>query len=370
MFTSTEQQVFAMTFPDNRRSALIVGLGLIGGSLAMALRECGWEVAGSDIKPAVLEEAVNHGVVRAAEPGARYDLIVLAAPSAAIPDLAKSFVEQLNDQGLVTDVAGVKASIAASLNDPRFLPGHPMAGSEQRGLAGARADLFHGCTWVLTPSEVTPPESYATLHSWLRELGANVIALNAADHDRLVAVASHVPHLVAGALMNEAATLARSDGALLQLAAGGFRDMTRISAGDPAIWPDVLFQNREAVIRGLEGVQKRLADFITLLENRDRDVLVSTLTAAALARRQLPGRIVEVDSLVSLRIPVADRPGVLAQVTTLASELRINIFDIEIAHSVEGQAGILLLSVQESDVLTLVGALEERGHRVSWGPLG
>ena len=100
---------------------------------------------------------------------------------------------------IVTDVAGVKSAIVAEVADPRFLAGHPMAGSELRGLAGARADLFRGCTWVLTPTSATKPETYTALHGVLRELGANVVAVGAEDHDRLVAVASHVPHLLAGA---------------------------------------------------------------------------------------------------------------------------------------------------------------------------
>jgi prephenate dehydrogenase len=163
--------------------------------------------------------------------------------------------------------------------------------------------------------------------------------------------------------------MARSDGALLQLAAGGFRDMTRISAGDPSIWPDVLFENKAAVIRGIEGVQSRLKNLVSILENESREELVSSLTSAALARRQLPGRSAAVEHLAAIRVPVDDRPGVLAEVTTLASDLQINIFDIEIAHSMEGQPGVLLLSVDEGDALRLANALEDRGHRVSWGPL-
>jgi len=112
-----------------------------------------------------------------------------------------------------------------------------MAGSELRGLSGARADLFRGSTWVLTPTDRTSPETYSTLHGVLREIGANVVAVSAEDHDRLVAIASHVPHLLAGSLMNEASQVAEHDAVLLQLAAGGFRDMTRIAAGDPGIWP-------------------------------------------------------------------------------------------------------------------------------------
>ncbi len=134
-----------------------------------------------------------------------------------------------------------------------------MAGSELRGLAGARANLFRGCTWVLTPTPLTAPATYRTVHGVLREMGANVVAVSADDHDRLVAIASHVPHLLAGALMNEASRVAEQDAVLLQLAAGGFRDMTRVAAGDPSIWPDMLFENRarrEPVPLGARGATR------------------------------------------------------------------------------------------------------------------
>ena len=357
-----------MTFLADRR-AHIVGLGLIGGSLALALARAGWVVTGTDSREEIVAEALERGVICAAEPHSESELVVVAVPASAVVATVRAQLEWAGPDTLITDVAGVKTPLVDALDDPRFLGGHPMAGSEQRGLASARADLFVGCTWVLTPTEGTGPDRYARLHGWLRELDATVIGLNAHDHDRLVAMASHVPHLVAGALMNEAALMARSDGALLQLAAGGFRDMTRISAGDPAIWPDVLFENREAVIKGLEGLQARLTDLVAWLRGHDREALVSALTSAALARRQLPGRVIAVERLTALRVPLADRPGALAQVTSRASDLQINIYDIEIAHSVEGQPGVLILSVDEADALRLSHALNDIGLKVSWGEL-
>ena len=158
--------------------------------------------------------------------------------------------------------------------------------------------------------------------------------------------------------------MAESDGALLRLAAGGFRDMTRISAGDPSIWPDILFENSEAVLAGLKGIQARLGRLTTILEDRDRDGLLRNLANAADARRHMPGRTAESSNLTEVRIPVPDRPGVLAEVTTLASNLQINIFDIEIAHSVEGSPGVLLLSLEASDASSMANALREQGFSV------
>jgi prephenate dehydrogenase len=265
---------------------------------------------------------------------------------------------------IVTDVAGVKSAIVADVDDPRFLAGHPMAGSELRGLAGARADLFRGCTWVLTPTSATKPETYTALHGVLRELGANVVAVNADDHDRLVAVASHVPHLLAGALMNEATRMAEQDAVLLQLAAGGFRDMTRIAAGDPTIWPDVLFENRVAVSQSLEALEERLAALRVALNTDDHDTVATDLVNAASARRQLPGRALDSEHLAYLRVAVSDQPGVLAAVTMAASEVLVNIYDIEIAHGIEGASGTLLLAVDAEQADLFSRALRERGFQV------
>jgi len=359
--TSTARKVFVMTSPVDLR-AHIVGLGLIGGSVGLALLEHGWSVTGSDHDAAAETSALALEIISGTEAHPETSLIFVCTPAGDVVSTAIALLKQFPSEGVVvTDVAGVKSSIASQIIDPRFIGGHPMAGSEMRGLEGARANLFTGCTWVLTPSASTSPDNYARLHGVLRGLGASVMALEASDHDRMVAMASHVPHLVAGALMNEASEMARSDGALLRLAAGGFRDMTRISAGDPAIWPDILFENQEAVLDGLTRLQTRIADLTGLLRQKDRVALLKSLSSAAEARRKLPGGATLSVNLVEIRIPVPDRTGVLAEITTLASELQINIFDIEIAHSVEGSPGVLLLSLERSQAPALLRALGERG---------
>jgi prephenate dehydrogenase len=217
---------------------------------------------------------------------------------------------------------------------------------------------------VLTPTDLTKPETYTTLHGLLRELGANVVAVSADDHDRLVAVASHVPHLLAGALMNEATRVAEQDAVLLQLAAGGFRDMTRVAAGDPSIWPDVLFENRVAVTQSLAALEERLAALREALNGNDHATLARDLTQAASARRQLPGRALDSDNLAYLRVAVSDQPGVLAAVTMAASEMLVNIYDIEIAHGIEGSSGTLLLAVDAQQADLFSDVLSAKGFQV------
>jgi prephenate dehydrogenase len=353
-----------MTSPARRR-AHVVGLGLIGSSVALALGAAGWEVTGWDLDDATLERARDAAVIRGPAPGAEHDLIVVATPAGAVAEVANQMLAgSTNPRLIVTDVAGVKSSIVDAVADPRFLGGHPMAGSEQRGLGGASADLFRGCTWVLTPTRRTLPETYSTLHGVLREIGASVVAIDAHDHDRLVALASHVPHLLAGALMNEATKAAEDDPVLLQLAAGGFRDMTRIAAGDPTIWPDILFENRDAIDQTLESLQERLETLRQALGAGRRATIESSLQSASIARRQLPGRALSSDNLAYLRVAVSDRPGVLANVTMAASELAVNIYDIEIAHGIERAGGTLLLAVDATQAQLLAAALGELGFQV------
>ncbi len=353
-----------MTSPSSRR-AHVVGLGLIGSSVALALAETGWRVSGTDLDDAVVATALEAGVIDGTAVTEEHSLIVVATPAGTVAATVSALLANSTNEALiVTDVAGVKSAIVAAVHDPRFLAGHPMAGSELRGLAGARADLFRGCTWVLTPTAATKPATYTTLHGVLRELGANVVAVDPDDHDRLVAVASHVPHLLAGALMNEATRVAEQDAVLLQLAAGGFRDMTRVAAGDPAIWPDVLFENREAVSQSLQALEDRLAALREALNTDDHDALAGDLRRAASARRQLPGRALDSDNLAYLRVAVSDQPGVLAAVTRTASELLVNIFDIEIAHGIEGAGGTLLLAVDARQAASFSDALRTKGYQV------
>ena len=333
--------------------------------MALALAETGWRVSGTDLDDAVVATALEAGVIDGTAVTEEHSLIVVATPAGTVAATVTALLANSTNEALiVTDVAGVKSAIVAAVHDPRFLAGHPMAGSELRGLAGARADLFRGCTWVLTPTAATKPATYTTLHGVLRELGANVVAVAPDDHDRLVAVASHVPHLLAGALMNEATRVAEQDAVLLQLAAGGFRDMTRVAAGDPAIWPDVLFENREAVSQSLQALEDRLAALREALNTDDHDALAGDLRRAASARRQLPGRALDSDNLAYLRVAVSDQPGVLAAVTRTASELLVNIFDIEIAHGIEGAGGTLLLAVDARQAASFSDALRTKGYQV------
>jgi prephenate dehydrogenase len=352
-----------MTSPNR---AVVVGTGLIGGSIGMALRARGWHVTGRDRDEARAARALELGALDAIGDDPEAELVFVATPVSAVAEVVAAAVQS---GAVVTDVGSVKAPLAAAVPHPRYIGGHPMAGSEQEGVDGADASLFEGATWVLTPTETTDPAAYARLQSVVSSLGADVVALPPDRHDELVAVVSHVPHLTAAALMCLAAAGAEEHAALLRLAAGGFRDMTRIAAGHPGIWPDICAENREAIVDVLDRLVASLGDMRRVVADADRAGLLSLLETARAARTNLPARAARPEELVEVRVPVPDRPGVLAEVTTLAGELSVNIADLEIAHSAEGDRGVLVLVVDAGSADLLRGGLQARGFRPSLQPL-
>jgi prephenate dehydrogenase len=343
--------------------AEVVGTGLIGGSLGLALRARGWYVTGWDRDAARAGRAAEVGALDEVGVDPSAAITFVATPAGAVVDVARGL---LDGHRVVTDVAGIKGPIVESLPEERFVGGHPMAGSEQEGVDGADANLFEGATWVLTPTETTDPQAYATVQTVVRSLGASVVAVAPRRHDDLVAMVSHVPHLAAATLMNLAADTALEHATLLRLAAGGFRDMTRISAGHPGIWPDVCTDNRDAILAVLDQLLGSLGTVRDIVAKGDRDGLLTLLERARQARQNLPVGAPPPSETVEIRVPVPDRPAVLAEVTTLLGELGVNIYDFEIAHSTEGEGGgVIIMVVAASAVPVVREVLTARGYRVS-----
>lgn len=362
-----------MTSPSNPghpSKAAVVGTGLMGASIGLALRARGWHVTGWDDDPTRSARALELGALDAVErigPGCVAEITFVATPVSSVPAAA---LAALAGGGLVTDVGSVKGPIVAAVDSARFVGGHPMAGSEQEGVDGADAELFEGATWVLTPTNHTDPEVFARVRAVISSLGADVVALAPDRHDDLVAVVSHVPHLAAATLMGLAAEGAAEHAAMLRLAAGGFRDMTRIAAGHPGIWPDICAENRTAIVGALDRFAGALGELRDVVESGDRVRLLKVLEGARVARTNLPARAPRPEDLAEVRVPVPDRPGAAAEVLTLAAELDINVVDMETAHSVEGDRGVLVLVVDSKSADHLRVTLVARGFRPSVQPLG
>ena len=375
------------TQPDQAfRRIAVVGFGLVGASFAAAVRAAypDTRVLAVDIDERTLAEAVERGwATDGALPddpaferfvGDGCDLVVLATPVGA----AERYFEDLarwDYRGIVTDTASTKARITALAervlpHPENFVPGHPMAGSEVNGIEGARPDLFKGAHWILCPDADTPAEHFPRLHELVTSIGARVIALPREDHDEAVAVVSHVPHIMASSLVQLASRHADDQQALMRLAAGGFKDSTRIAAGSPELWCGIAFDNQDALSEGLGEIQGISGAFADARASDDRASLTTLLADAAAARRALPAAWVpSTERLLEVRIPMEDRPGVVAEVTTVTSSVGCNIQSIEIDHVTEDSAVLSLVLTDEGDIGQLSAQLINAGFSVSFSPL-
>lgn len=352
----------------------ILGSGLIGGSIGLALKKQGWEgsVVAYDLDPDVAQLAVARGAADRQAPSIEdavsgAGLVVIATPVGAIVETARQAASFLEPGVVLTDVGSTKSRVVVEVEvllpaGVEFVGGHPMAGTEDEGIAAAKEGLFEGAWWILTPTDRSDPEAYRRVHAFVATLGARVMALRPEEHDELMAVVSHVPHLTAAALMNMAAERGRRHAGLLALAAGGFRDVTRVAASNPQIWLDICKENGPAIAATLDRFAKELLSLRDLVLREDPDALRKVFLAAREARRSLPGRISEGD-LCEVRFPVPDRPGVLADVTTAVGNIGVNIEDLQLSHLIEGGRGTLHLTViGEESARRVASLLVERGY--------
>jgi prephenate dehydrogenase len=316
-----------------------VGVGLIGGSVGLAARSSGWAVIGVD-KPEVLEEAVALGAVdrpSTLKEVREADLLILAAPISKITSLVADLPPT---DALVTDVASTKMAIVreAEARGLRFVGGHPMAGSQLSGVANARADLFKGARYFLTPTDNTDADDYRELAGLVRSLGAVPTAVDPQKHDLLMAALSHLPHLMAAALLKVASDISPE---ALSFAGPSFRDLTRVGASNPSLWSDIMAENAPALGEALGAFAGAMAQLGS--EIQDRKSMERRFREAREAYDALGGILVEKSGEnVELAIPVENRPGVFAEVTTLMGSNSINILDLYVRHSNTERAALVL----------------------------
>lgn len=276
---------------------VVVGLGLIGASLAAAISKSDpdVEVFGVDVDSRTCGEAISRGwVANACAPESeafsdfvkdRADLVVLATPVAAVDDYLR-LLRDWDYRGVITDTLSTKAHILAATAEilpyrRNYVPGHPMAGSEKNGIDGARPDLFEGANWILCPDADTPPEHFQRLHELITSLNARVVAIAPDEHDDSIAVVSHVPHIIAASLVQLAHRHADEQQSLMRLAAGGFKDSTRIAAGSSKLWCGIALDNACALTSGLREMQGIIGDFADAIDAHDREATTRLLEEAA-----------------------------------------------------------------------------------------
>lgn len=368
-------------------SVCVIGVGLIGGSFAAALKQLPDppHVVAVDTDPIAVREAMERGFV---DEGSLPDglgaqawlaaggvkLVVVATPAR----FAEGWLEVLGERrydGVVTDVASTKGGVVRAarkhLKPPaRFVGGHPMAGSERSGVSAARADLFQGAYWLLTPDTTTDADAYRDLHSLIGSLGARVVSVDAKSHDEAVAIVSHVPHIAAAALCDVAGAHAGEGRELLRLAAGGFKDTTRVAAGSPDLWTGIVMDNAEALAQGLRELRGVLGEFEAMVRGRDSDSIRRWLADAADVRRSLPAQWVPATTrLTELTVPMVDRPGIVAEVTSAVSRYGCNIEGIDIDHQSEDTALLVLVLTDEGDLEALERDLNDGGYEPRFAPL-
>ena len=334
----------------------VLGVGLIGGSVALGARErLGASVTGYDDSPVALERALARGALDCARSSvadavADAEAVFVAVPVSGLSDLVGEALAGAPADCVVTDVGSTKRAVLAAHDDPRFVGGHPLAGAENAGVEHARADLFEAATWYLTPSAVTSGVLYERLHRLLHGLGARPTAIDAETHDRILAAVSHLPHVFANVLVAQAA--ATLGGERLPATGPSFRDSTRVAGAPSAIWTDIYLSNRDALLVELDDFVGRLGAVRDALARGDADAITRWNDAAADDRRRLLGAGVEGGELFELRVSVPNRPGVIAQLALELGRAGVNITDMALYPAEDRSSGVVALWIAGTDAAT------------------
>ena len=331
----------------------VLGVGLIGGSIGLAARgRLGASVIGFDPDPATLESGLELGALdRAAGSVAEaladpeVSVIFCAAPVAALPDLVGEALAASGPQAVVSDVGSTKRSLidatAGRADGSRFIGGHPLAGAETAGVANARAEMLEGARWYLTPTESSDGILYDRLQRTLAELGARPQAIDAETHDRVMATVSHIPHVLANVLVQEAAAALSEEAERLPEVGTSFRDTTRVAGANPSIWADIFASNRDAVARGIDAVIERLGEAATLIRAGDAEAVGEWHRSALVDRRRLLESDLIGGELRELRIGVENRPGTVAEIALALGRAGVNIEDMALYPAPDMRTGAI-----------------------------
>lgn len=331
----------------------IIGTGLVGGSIAAGLSAADWEVIGYDADAAASETMTRRGFVSRVVGSVEEilaevpDVVVVAAPPKATIDV----LSRLDTDLVVMDVAGIKSEVMdAAEHLGAFVGTHPMAGRETAGPESSSPALFRGATWVVIDG--SKPEPTERVHEIVRTLGANPVSMSAAEHDRAVASISHLPQLLAAGLLTQAADTSSA----MDLAAGSFRDLTRVAASQPLPWVEILKSNSAAVLAAVDAVRRQLDTVEAAILSNDDDLL-AYLSNARDMRRSLGAPV------AAVRVGLQDEPGEIARVGHALEESGVDLRDIQIRHAPHGGGGVLTLSIRPAEEAALRHALADVGLR-------
>jgi prephenate dehydrogenase len=348
----------------------VVGTGLLGTSIALALRARGVDVVLDDVSPSSLALAIDYGAGREAAEGDDPQLVVVCVP----PDVTSRIVARelaAYPHALVTDVASVKEALlnelrALGADVSRYIGSHPMAGRERSGAIAARADLFIGRPWVIAGHDGISYARAAAVEHLALDLGALPVEMTAEDHDRNVALVSHAPQVISSLL---AARLTDATDAATALAGQGLRDTTRIASSDPELWVQILRANAPAIRDILSAYRDDLDLVIATLGAPDaagsRRALAEVIAGGNTGVSRIPGKHGQAKHFSRIVVLVDDKPGELARLLAEIGELGVNMEDLRLEHSPGAQIGLAEISVLPAAEARLVNELEQRGWKIS-----
>ncbi|MEW9669761.1 prephenate dehydrogenase [Ammoniphilus sp. 3BR4] len=359
------------------KKVAVLGVGLIGGSLALSFKNENIEIIGFDVDSENLQKALELGVIHKgtqhlAEAVQQADFIFLCSPVSKLFELI-SFLRYtpLKEGAIVTDTGSTKSSIVEWTQDfqqrkVHFIGGHPMAGSHKSGVEAAHDRLFENAYYVLTPVQGVPDEAVSSLKELLMPTKANIVVLDPEEHDRIVGAISHFPHIIAAALVNQVDRYSEHTPWYNRLAAGGFRDITRIASSNPRMWRDILLHNRKVMLSLAEDWKKVLDEIIGFVKESDGQGIENFFREARDFRNQLPERKKgAIAPLYDLYVDVPDTPGVIGKITTLLGHKQISITNIRILETREDIMGVLLITFRnEEDMEKAREELTRDGYRV------
>lgn len=350
----------------------VLGVGLIGGSVALAARErTNAAVTGFDLRPETLTAAVARGAVDTpagdvAEAVGQAQAVFVAVPVGALRATVTEALAHAPQDCVVTDVGSTKRAVVAAVDDPRFVGGHPLAGAETSGVEHARADLFEGASWYLTPTARTSGVLYERLHRLLHALGAHPCAIDPQTHDRILAAVSHLPHVFANVLVSLAGATMGEGGELLPATGPSFRDATRVAGAPSSVWTDIYVSNADALAAEIDGAVAQLVQVRDALCRGDREGITAWNEAAAEHRRRLLDQGLSGRPLVELRASVPNRPGVIAQLALELGRAGVNISDMALYPAVDMSEGVVALWVAgEQDAIRAVALVGDLGFPVA-----
>ncbi|CAB4863583.1 MAG: prephenate dehydrogenase/arogenate dehydrogenase family protein [Actinobacteria bacterium] len=349
----------------------IIGTGLIGTSVAMAAARIeGVELVGWDIDPAELKIASERsGLAEADSLGSAVsdaDAVLVAVPVGVSQEVVNAVLEHAGPDALITDAGSTKRAVVEQTGDVRFVGGHPLAGGEVGGAASARADLFKGATWFLTPVDSTAGVQLERAFRLVSDLGAKPRAVAPDVHDRILATVSHLPHVLANILVSEAAGTVSDEDESLPATGPSFRDATRVAGAPSSIWTDIYISNAEALIERLASVEAELANVRGMLERRDGPALTAWNDAAGAQKLRLAGGGGIGRSVHQIRVQVPNRPGVLAEIALSLGQAGIDLADLQLHPADDRATGTIVLGIEGGENVeraeTLISGL---GHKVS-----